>query len=162
MLTGFMGTGKTTVGKLIANTLSKKFVDMDLEIEAKAGMSISDIFAAHGEKYFRDLETQMAKDMVQRENSVISTGGGVVLRPENIEYLKACGPLVCLMASPQIIYERTKDSDDRPLLKTPDPKKKIEELLQNRMEHYEKADYVIDTDGIFPEDVVKKIIGIVS
>ncbi len=157
-----MGTGKTVVGNIIASQLNREFIDMDGEIEKREGSSISDIFATHGEKHFRDIETQMAKTLAMKEEVVISTGGGVVLRRENIDCFKTNGIIVCLMATPETIYNRTKDSDDRPLLKVPNPEKRIEELLSYRMPFYKNADFVIQTDGLSPYDVAWQIISLIN
>lgn len=116
-----MGTGKTTVGKILAKELGLKLVDVDEEIESETGMTICDIFKEHGELSFRDKETQMAKKISNGAGLVISTGGGIVLREENIACLRQNGLIVCLMAAPETILERTKDNTDRPLLKVENP-----------------------------------------
>ena len=158
VLTGFMGTGKTSVARELSSMLGMKVVDMDTEIEKEQGMTINDIFARFGEGRFRDIETGMAKKVSRLNGAVISTGGGVVLRKENIEYLRDGGVVVCLMASPEVIYERTKHSDERPLLKVEDPLEKIRELLEYRLPFYRNADIVVDTDGKTPREVAEEIV----
>jgi len=158
VLTGFMGTGKTSVAKQLSGMLGMKIVDMDTEIEKKEGMSINDIFTQHGEPYFRDVETEVAQTVSAMESVIVSTGGGVVLRPENIEYLRKNGIVVCLMASPETILKRTSSSDERPLLKVNDPLTKITEMLEMRKPFYKNADFVIDTEGRSPRQVAEEII----
>lgn len=153
-----MGTGKTSVAKQLSKMLGMKVVDMDTEIEKTQGISINDIFARFGEPYFRDVETEMAQNLSTSEHVIISTGGGVVLRPENIDYLRKNGVVVCLMAAPVTILERTRTSDERPLLKVADPLSKITQMLKEREPFYRNADHVIDTDGKSPRQVAEEII----
>jgi len=158
VLTGFMGTGKTSVAKQLSSMLGMKIVDMDSEIEKTQGKTINDIFAQLGEPFFRDLETEMAQIVSAMEHVIISTGGGVVLRPENIEYLRKNGIVVCLMASADTILKRTRSSDERPLLKVDDPLAQITEMLDVRKPFYKNADLVIDTEGKSPRQVAEEII----
>lgn len=158
VLTGFMGTGKTSVAKQLSNMLGMKVVDMDTEIEKTQGMSINEVFGKHGEHYFRDAETEMAQTVSTMEHVIISTGGGVVLRPENIEYLRKNGVVICLMASPETILKRTSSSDERPLLKVDDPLGKITEMLEMRKPFYNNADLMIDTEEKSPRQVAEEII----
>jgi shikimate kinase len=157
-LVGFMGTGKTTVGKLLAKRLGYRFVDSDDEIESEQGVSITHIFSELGEAHFRDLETDMLKRLSKREGLVISAGGGAVIRAENVENLKKGGPVVCLAATPEEIYERVKHSTHRPLLKVDDPLGRIRELLDLRRKFYSRADFTVDTGGLGPEEVVGRIL----
>lgn len=158
VLTGFMGTGKTSVAKQLSSMLGMKIVDMDSEIEKTQGKTINDIFAQLGEPFFRDLETEMAQIVSAMEHVIISTGGGVVLRPENIEYLRKNGIVVCLMASADTILKRTRSTDERPLLKVDDPLAQITEMLDVRKPFYKNADLVIDTEGKSPRQVAEEII----
>jgi len=158
-LVGFMGTGKTSAGKLVAKKLGMKYVDTDEVVEENAGMKVSDIFSNFGEPYFRDLEAKAVKQVSERDNQVISCGGGVVLRDENVKNLKRGGPVICLAASPEAVFERVKHETHRPLLKVPDPKERIRELLAERAPHYAKADHSIDTTELSVEQVAAKIIG---
>lgn len=160
ILTGFMGTGKTTIGKELAKRLHLKLVDIDEEIETAQKMTITDIFRIYGEQYFRDIETTMIKKFSREKNIIISTGGGAVLRDENIEALKENGIIFCLNASTETILERTSHSEDRPLLKVENPKEKINELLAYRRPFYEKAGIMIETDGTPPLKIVKEIMEI--
>jgi len=158
VLIGFMGTGKSSVGKILANKLGLKFVDVDQVIEKTTGMKISEIFAKFGESHFRDIETEVIKLITQNNGQVISTGGGVILREENFKKLKDKGVIVWLKASENAIFERVKNCKDRPLLQVENPKQKIKELLTKRIPFYEKADFYINTEELTPEEVAEKII----
>ncbi len=157
VLTGFMGTGKSRVGRELARMLGMRLVELDEEIEKAEGMAIKDIFSRHGEKYFRDRETEMVKRFAEEEGLVISTGGGVVLREENMAALRKKGLIVCLWAEPETILERTSSSDERPLLNVQDPGKRIRELLEYRRPFYEKADITIRTDDKTPLEIAEEI-----
>jgi len=157
ILTGFMGTGKTAVGKELSRLLNMRLVDVDSEIEENRKMKITDIFKNFGEPYFRDVETEMIRKLARTKNTVISTGGGAVLREENMEALRETGVIFCLYADPETIISRTGGSKDRPLLNVEDPLAKINELLRTRMPFYEKAGIVIDTNGKTPLEVAEEI-----
>ncbi len=157
ILTGFMGTGKTAVGKELAKLLNMRLVDVDTEIEQSSKMKITDIFKNFGEPHFRDIETDMIRKLARAKNSVISTGGGAVLREENMRALRETGIIFCLYADPETIISRTKGCGDRPLLNVEDPLAKINELLRTRMPFYEKAGIVIDTNGKTPLEVAEEI-----
>jgi shikimate kinase len=158
VLTGFMGTGKTEVGGILAHRLGYVLIDVDGVIEKEQEMKISDIFSELGEPAFRDIESAVIKRLAEREGAVISTGGGAVLRQENMDILRNKGVIVCLAASAETIYDRTKRSKDRPLLKVDDPLARIRELLALRQPYYEKADIVVDTEGRSPMKVADEII----
>ncbi len=158
VLAGFMGTGKTEVGRLLAQRLGYVLVDVDEEIEKEQKMKISDIFQQYGEPAFRDMESATIRRLSGRDRAVISTGGGAVLRQENIDILRQRGIIFCLQASAATIYERTKNNQDRPLLRVEDPLNRINELLTSRQSCYEKADVMIDTEGKTPVEVAEEII----
>jgi len=158
VLTGFMGTGKTEVGRLLARRLGYALVDVDDEIEKEQHMKISDIFSRLGEPAFRDIESEMIKRLSSGDRVIISTGGGAVLRQENIDCLRTNGIIVCLTASAETIFHRIKRNDDRPLLKVDDPLEKIKELLASRRHCYEKADVSVDTEKKTPSEVAGEII----
>jgi shikimate kinase len=123
-------------------------------------MKITDIFKNFGEPYFRDLETEMIRELSEQKNIVISTGGGAVLREENMAILRKTGIVFCLYADPKTILDRTGGSKDRPLLNVEDPLSKIKELLTIRLPFYEKAGIMIDTNGKTPLQVAVEIAGI--
>jgi len=145
-LIGFMGTGKTSVGRLIAQRLNFKFVDTDELIEARAGKTISVLFAEAGEGAFRELEQQVVAELGQSEKSVIATGGGLAANPANLASLKEHALVVCLWASPEIIWERVRSQAHRPLLQEADPLGKIRQLLAAREPFYKQADVLVNTE----------------
>ena len=163
ILIGFMGSGKSTMGKLIANKLGYSFVDTDHYIEKKEGRSISDIFADDGEEYFRNTETEVLKELMQsEEKKVLALGGGTPLREENRAILKEAGYVIFLKITPDEAYKRLKDDTDRPLLQVSNPKEKIAELLAFRNPIYEAAaDYVLLEDNKSLEDVFYELSEIV-
>lgn len=161
ILVGFMGTGKSVVGKKLAAKLDRDFVELDNMIEAKEKMPIKDIFYKKGETYFRQVEKEAVKEAAKRENVVISAGGGAIVDEENFKNLKNSGIIICLKASPDIILKRTKNLKTRPLLNVPDPKKQIEELLKKREPYYNKADFSIDTDNLTVEQVVEQAMNLI-
>lgn len=157
VLTGFMGTGKTAVGRELSRLLNMRLVDVDSEIEKSAKMKITEIFSNFGETYFRDIETEVIKKLAAAQNSVISTGGGAVLREENMEALRQTGLIFCLFADPETIIARTAGSNDRPLLNVEDPLARVRELLNLRMPFYERAGILIDTKGKTPLEVAREL-----
>ena len=147
VLIGFMGAGKTTVSDYLSTMFDMDIIEMDQEITDREEMSISDIFATYGEEYFRDLETNLLVELQDRKNVIISCGGGTALRENNVAEMKKNGRVVLLTASPETIYERVKDSDDRPVLKGRKNVDGIAELMEQRREKYEAAaDIVVQTD----------------
>jgi shikimate kinase len=157
VLTGFMGTGKTVVGRELSRMLNMRVVDVDTEIELSQKMTIKDIFKTYGEGHFRDIETETIKKLFSEEDIIISTGGGAVLRKENVDILREKGIVFCLQASPETILKRTGRSRMRPLLNVEDPMAKIKELLDHRMPFYEKAGILINTDGRNPLQIAEEI-----
>lgn len=161
-LIGFMGAGKTTVGKLLAEQLKRGFVEMDEAIERREGKKIVDIFSLYGESYFREKEKEVLKDIAQKSGLVVSCGGGIVIDKENIEILKSTGTVFWLMASPEVIYQRTRGCSVRPLLNVDNPKERIKELLSRRLSLYQQAHHYIDTSHLSPQEVVRKIIEVLE
>lgn len=160
VIVGFMGTGKTEVSRYIAESLDMKLINTDDLIEKKAGMSINEIFSKKGEQHFRELEKEVVKEISQLKDSVIDTGGGVVMDEENVEDLGDDGLIFCLSATPEEILERTKGYSHRPLLNVSDPVDEIKRLLNKRKEYYERADYQIKTSGKSVTQVAQEIIDI--
>ncbi len=159
VLVGFMGTGKSTVGREVAGRLGRPFVDTDALVAARAGLPIPQIFALHGEEAFRDLEAQVVAEVAARPGQVIATGGGALLRPENVSRLRERGRLILLTASPEVILERLSRNglSERPLLfgaLTPAERlERIRSLLRGREEAYAQADARVDTTGLTPQQV---------
>ncbi|MFH1854473.1 MAG: shikimate kinase [Candidatus Omnitrophota bacterium] len=162
VLVGFMGTGKTAVGMALASRLGREFIELDEIIEKKEGASIREIFEKKGEPYFRKVEKQVVSDAAEKKGIVISAGGGAIINKENLKNFKKNGLVVCLEASPEVIVKRTKGLAVRPLLNVPDPRKKIEELLQKRAPYYKKADLCVNTNVLSIEEVVDKIIALID
>lgn len=162
ILFGFMGTGKSAAGLVIADRLGRELVEMDAVIEAREGKTINHIFVSEGEPYFRARERELVEELAARSDLVVSTGGGVVLNPANIEDFKRSGIVFSLMAKPETVYERTKSESHRPLLNTEDPMKRIVELMEQRRPFYEKADHIVQTDGKTAEQVADEILKIFS
>ena len=158
VLLGFMGTGKTAIGKRVAERLEMEYLDVDNIIEKEAGMSISEIFSRFGEEHFRALESKMARKVSTYENKVISTGGGIVLRKENMDNLRQGSVLICLTARPEVILARTKKGHHRPLLEVDYPLTTIKELLAYRAPFYAQADYSLDTSDLTIDQVVEEVI----
>ncbi len=156
ILTGMMGSGKSTVGKELANLLGYSFVDLDEIIEKKYD-KISNIFTKKGEPYFRELETKEIKELIGKEKIVLSTGGGIILKEKNIEILKQLGKVYFLSAQSETIYQRIKNQQHRPLLNTDNPKKSIEEILSKRLEKYEKSGEKIITDNKCAKEIAGEI-----
>jgi shikimate kinase len=145
-LIGFMGTGKTSVGRHVAEQLGFEFIDTDELIQTDTGRTIADIFARDGEPAFRALEKQVVRKLSTREKTLIATGGGLPTNEENLAALKSFALVICLWASPEKIWERVKNQSHRPLLHDADPQKKIRDLLAVREPFYRQADVLINTD----------------
>lgn len=159
ILTGFMGTGKTTVGKILAEKLGRDFIDTDQLIEKRQGMSIPEIFSKMGETAFRRMESEIARELGQREKLVISTGGRFMLDPENVAALSQTGRVFCLVATPHEILSRLqKDTaHPRPLLDVPNPGEQIIELLQQRKKGYQRF-LKLTTDDRHPSDITDNLL----
>jgi len=145
-LIGFMGTGKSSVGRMVADTLHFTFLDTDHVIEARAGKTIREIFAQQGEDVFRDLERRIVEELTRRKRTVISTGGGLPINEANLASLKTHALVVCLWASPEKIFERVHNHSHRPLLNEPEPLEKIRRLLAERGPYYRQADVLVNTE----------------
>ena len=159
-LIGFMGTGKTAVGKALAARLGREFIELDSLIEQKAGRSLPEIFQQDGEIGFRELEIAAAKEVADKKNAIIACGGGLVLNKINIDRLKESSVIVYLTASPEVILERvSREEGQRPLLNTVNKDAKIDELLKFRKPFYERAaDIKIDTSRLSVSSVAERII----
>lgn len=158
-LIGFMGAGKSTVAKELVKCLDARLVEMDQRIEEEQGMAITEIFEKHGEPYFRDLETELLRTLAQEEKLVISCGGGSVLRDENAAIMKERGCIVLLSATPETIYERVKNSTNRPILNGNMNVEYIRGLMEKRRGRYESvADVRIETDGKTIGEICEEIL----
>lgn len=158
-LIGFMGTGKSTIARCFQKEYKMRLVEMDEEIATQEGMTVSDIFALKGELYFRDVETQFLKGIACDKNQIISCGGGLVLREENVTIMKESGTIVLLEASPETVFERVKENDDRPLLRSNKNVAYISELMEKRRPKYEAAaDIRVYTDEKSALEICMEII----
>ncbi|GAG57602.1 unnamed protein product [marine sediment metagenome] len=162
VITGFMGTGKSIVAEELARKLGMEFIDMDQIIEERQGMSIADIFARYGEKYFRAQENKLVKELSQKENMVIATGGGTLLSSDNTRILSQKGNIICLYADSQAIYNRVKRKNNRPLLNGENILDKINHLLIERKKIYDNIKWKIDTTNFTTQGVVDKIINLLK
>ena len=160
VLTGFMGTGKTSVGRMLAQALGREFVDMDASIEAEQGLPIREIFATRGESYFREREAEWCARLAHASNHVIATGGGALVDPRNRAAFRDA-IVICLEASPAEILARLGHSQPRPLLATPNPQARIAELLAARRAAYAEIERHVDTSGKSIEQIVQEIVDMV-
>jgi len=157
-----MGTGKTTVGRQLAQKKKRQFVDLDDLIELREKKAISSIFAQDGEPYFRKVEKKVLQEVAKEKKFVVACGGGVVLDKDNIKVMKKTGLIICLSASPEVILKRTSAYHYRPLLNVGNQKKQIELLLKLRAPYYAEAHKTIDTSKISVKEVVAKILKFIS
>ena len=157
-LVGMMGTGKSTVGKLIAKKINLQFLDTDLWIEKKNDSSVENIFQNHGESHFRHLEKNLVECQLPEEPCVVSCGGGLCIADGMMEVLKCKGIVVCLWATPKEIAGRLASNNERPLLKGANLQSKISEILEKRRVKYLSADHVIKTDGLPTNQVAEQVI----
>ncbi len=157
-LTGFMGVGKSRVGREVARRLNRPFVDMDVEIERRAGRPIPAIFAQDGEAAFREMESRLCRELSRKQGLVIATGGGALVNDDNRRRMMAAGPLFCLTCSVDEILRRLKTSRDRPLLDVEDRRRQIERLLERRREAYAAIPRQIDTTSLSVEQVAGQVI----
>ena len=166
ILTGFMATGKTEVGRRLARRLGRPFVDVDGLVEAAAGKSVSAIFADEGEARFRELERAAVDEACRVPDAVVATGGGTLLDAENRRRLAAAGPIVCLAATPHDILRRVGDPSSRPLLANGDASgdrlARITKLLAERAPIYALATHAVDTSGLGVDEVVERVRALVA
>lgn len=155
-LVGFMGTGKTAVGRELAKRKKWRFVDLDDLIELRQKQTITNIFAKKGEPYFRKVEKDTLKEIAKEKKFVVACGGGIVIDEENIKIMKDTGVMICLTAKPEVILKRTLSATHRPLLNVPNPKETVGLLLKMRSPFYALAHKSIDTSRLKIEEVVEK------
>lgn len=164
-----MGSGKSTIGPILANTLGWDFYDLDRVIENKTGKKVREIFEQDGESFFRSLETETLKELSELDKTIISLGGGTMANAENIKILKSTGKTIYLNMSVQAAVKRLKFKRDRPVLNNfnedfseEDLKNKINDLMQKRISYYQQADYTVDTEASSVGKTVDKIVKIIS
>ncbi|TAL03766.1 MAG: shikimate kinase [Verrucomicrobia bacterium] len=157
-LIGFMGTGKSTIGRQVAEHLRFTFLDTDELIVAAAGKPVTEIFAQQGEAAFREMEHKCIQSLESRTQAVIATGGGVPVNPANLASLKTHALVVCLWASPEKIWENVRGQTHRPLVNVPDPKEKIRVLLAEREPFYRQADVLVNTGLRSQKEIAQQVI----
>jgi len=156
---GFMGTGKSSVGRLVADLMHFTFLDTDDVIEARAGKTIGEIFEQHGETVFRDWERRIVEELTRRKKTVIATGGGLPANEANLTSLKTHSLVVCLWAGPEKIFERVRGQTHRPmLLNDPDPLARIHDLLSQREPFYRQADVLVNTELRSVREVAHQVV----
>ncbi len=170
-LAGFMGSGKTTIGKILANTLGFEFLDVDQIIEERSGKSVVTFFREEGEKKFRELERIVLEEVVLKKEYVVSLGGGTLANEENLDLLRKHGVIIYLHASPEVLFQRVRNKTTRPLLLDSEGNKispselqqRIEKLLKTRKRYYEQSHIIISTEtqrlGITVDEIVKLLRG---
>jgi len=158
VLIGFMGTGKTAVGRRLAERLDREFIDLDAIIERQEGIPIEKIFRRHGETYFRSLEKKAVAELSESRDMVVAAGGGAVLDRENVRNLQKLGKLVHLTARPGVIVERISGQHHRPLMEADDRRRRIEEMMAVRWPFYTVADLDVDTSDLSIREVVERIV----
>ena len=163
MLIGFMGAGKTTVSRELSKMTGRREIDMDAYIVDREGMAIKDIFDKYGEEYFRKKETESLLEIMDMDELIVSCGGGVVVKDENVEHMKNRGVIVLLTATPQTILERVKNSTDRPILNGNMNIEFITELMNKRKDRYlSVADIIVETDDKSVFDICTEIMDKIS
>ncbi len=158
VLIGMMGAGKSMVAAALAKKLNRSVLSTDAMIEASEHKSIKDIFAQHGEAYFRGREHNAVKIAAARQGVIIDCGGGVVLTPENFTLLKKSGTIIFLNASPEVIIQRIKGDVNRPLVNVPNPLARIKEIYTQRLPLYNQADIVVDANDPSVDAAVVEIL----
>lgn len=162
VLIGFMGVGKTSVGRLLSQKINYNFIDTDFEIEKESSMTVEEIFSKYGEEYFRELERRVVAKVSKYSNTVVSTGGGTVLNFENIQMLRQNGFIFLLKAFPETILKNIQRQGNRPLLKEKEGIKRIKDLLKEREEKYKYFDYEISVDNLSVEQIVDRMIEVLK
>lgn len=164
ILTGFMGTGKSTIGQLLADKLARPFVDMDVLIEQREGRTISRIFAEEGEPYFRQVEAGLCRELAGRSGLVIATGGGALVVEQNLRVMARSGLVICLDCDPAVLWQRIGRSTDRPMLANPDDGRfaRLAALLNARAPAYARIEHHLDVTHLSPEQAVRHICKLVE
>jgi len=159
-LIGFMGTGKSTIGRELARFLGKKFVDMDNLLQKRMGMTVSQIFEKHGEQFFREQELEVAKELAAQTGRVIATGGGSILNPKVRDIFCNNGLMICLFTDRDQLLQRLKRTDRRPLLRGSEEviEEKVDKLIEERKNAYQCSSIRVNTTNMTPQEVAKKII----
>lgn len=159
ILTGFMGTGKSTVGRLVAAKLQREFIDMDTLIEQREGRAITQIFAESGEPYFRQLEANLCRELAAQSELVIATGGGALVPEANLRVMEESGLVICLDCEPDTLWQRIGQSKNRPMLADQDEERfaRLQTLLEQRAPAYTRIEHHLDVTYLTLEEAAKRI-----
>lgn len=159
ILTGFMGSGKSTVGGLVAAALHRNFIDMDTLIEQREGRTINRIFVEEGEAYFRQLEAALCRELAQQQGLVIATGGGALVLEQNLRVMGQSGLVICLDCEPAILWQRIGRSDNRPMLADRDEGRftRLATLLEQRRPAYNRIKHHLDVTNLSPEEAARRV-----
>ncbi|MEW6279614.1 MAG: shikimate kinase [Candidatus Eremiobacterota bacterium] len=155
-LVGFMGTGKTTIGRELARVMGRKFLDVDLELEKRLEMTVNEIFDTHGEEFFRTRERELAREVAAMTNRVVATGGGTIVDPDTFELFNQNGLLICLYTRREDLVGRLQRTDKRPMLRG-DVEDRVEKLMEERKRIYDRVKIRIDTTELTPLTAARKI-----
>ncbi len=160
ILTGFMGTGKSTIGQMVATRLGREFVDMDTVIEAREGRPISRIFAEDGEAYFRQVEAKLCRELAGQAGLVIATGGGALVAEQNLRVMEKTGLVICLDCEPEVLWQRVGQSEDRPMLAAQDDDRfvRLAALLERRRPAYSRIQFHLDVTSLAPAEAARQIV----
>jgi len=158
VLIGFMGCGKTTIGRKLAVRLGYRFIDTDYQIEKEQNTRVKELFSKFGEPYFRELETDLLERLTRVNNTIVATGGGILTTTGNIEIIQRIGKSIYLKACVEDIFERISRNDKRPMLQTDNPLQTVISLMDKRQGYYEQADYTINTGSLRMGNIVSQII----
>jgi shikimate kinase len=161
-LAGMMGTGKSTIGRELARLLGRKFVDVDQALEARFSMTVNEIFAHHGEDFFRDEEKKLALELAETHNRVVATGGGTILDPDVRQAFTTGGLMICLFTQRDELVKRLERTSKRPLLKGAPVQERVEELMRERAAVYEKIAIRLNTTDLTPTEAARKIIDLLK
>lgn len=159
-LVGFMGTGKTTIGRELAKAMGRKFIDVDLTLERRLGQTVNEIFATHGEQFFREKELELATELADSTNKVVATGGGTIMNPAIFEMFENSGMLLCLYTHRDNLVKRLQRTDKRPLLHSQNPSgvaEKVDRLMEERAEVYGRVKIRMNTTDLTPMVAARKI-----
>lgn len=159
-LTGFMGTGKSTIGRELAKSLGKKFIDMDEYIQKQQGKSVKEIFEEHGESFFREKEMEAAKELASEQGRIIATGGGTILNNDIRKLFTDTGLIICLFTDQDQLVQRLQRSSKRPMIKGSEEevRERVDKLMQERQDVYSSFSIRVNTTNLTPQEVSKKII----
>ncbi len=159
ILTGFMGTGKSTIGQLVATQLQRDFIDMDALIEQREGRTINQIFTESDEPYFRQLEAELCRELAGQEGLIIATGGGALIPEANLRVMEQTGLVVCLTCSPNTLWQRIGQSEDRPMLAEQNEGRfaRLSALLEQRAPAYARINHQLDVTHLSPEEAARRV-----